>query len=80
MPIKIAKWGNSLGIRIPKHLAEEVHLQEGDEIEISTAQDKLIVTPLKRKKYTLEELLEGMGEENLHSEIDWGEAVGREQW
>ncbi|AFZ37004.1 transcriptional regulator/antitoxin, MazE [Stanieria cyanosphaera PCC 7437] len=80
MPIKIAKWGNSLGIRIPKHLAEQVQLQEGDEIEISTAEDKLIVTPLKRKKYTLEQLLEGMGEENLHSEIDWGEATGKEQW
>lgn len=80
MPIKIAKWGNSLGIRIPKHLAEQVKLQEGDEIEISTAEDKLIVTPLKRKKYTLEELLEGMEEKNLHSEIDWGETMGREQW
>lgn len=80
MSIKIAKWGNSLGIRIPKHLAEQIQLQEGDEIEISATADKLIVTPLRRKKYTLEELLEGMGENNLHSEIDWGEAMGREQW
>jgi antitoxin MazE len=80
MSIKIAKWGNSLGIRIPKHLAQKIRLQEGDEIEISTAEDKLIVTPLKRKKYTLDELLEGMGENNLHSEIDWGETMGREQW
>jgi antitoxin MazE len=80
MSIKIAKWGNSLGIRIPKQLADQVQLQEGDEIEISAAENQLIVTPLKRKKYTLEELLEGMGEDNLHSEIDWGEAMGREQW
>ncbi|VEP12093.1 antitoxin of the ChpA-ChpR toxin-antitoxin system [Hyella patelloides LEGE 07179] len=80
MSVKIAKWGNSLGIRIPKNLAEQVRLQEGDEIEISTAEERLIITPLKRKKYTLEELLEGMGEENLHSEIDWGESMGREQW
>lgn len=80
MSIKIAKWGNSLGIRIPKHLAEQVQLQEGDEIEISAADNKLIVTSLKPKKYTLDELLEGMGDEHLHSEIDWGEAMGREQW
>lgn len=57
MPIKIAKWGNSLGIRIPKHLAKQVQLQEGDEIEISAAENKLIVTPLKRKKYTLDAYL-----------------------
>jgi antitoxin MazE len=80
MSLKIAKWGNSLGIRIPKHLLEQIQLQEGDEIEISAAKDSLIVTPVKRTKYTLDELLEGMGEENLHPEIDWGEVTGREQW
>ncbi|GAB4239383.1 MAG: AbrB/MazE/SpoVT family DNA-binding domain-containing protein [Stanieria sp.] len=80
MPLKIAKWGNSLGIRIPKHLLEQIKLQEGDEIEISATEDRLIVTPVKRIKYSLEELLEGMGEENLHPEIDWGEVTGIEQW
>lgn len=33
-----------------------------------------------RRKYTLEELLEGMTAENLHPEIDWGPPVGREFW
>ena len=80
MSFKIAKWGNSLGIRIPKYLLEQIQLQEGDEIDISAENNKLIVTPLKRKKYTLDELLEGMTEKNLHSEIDWGEAVGKEPW
>lgn len=79
MTIKIARWGNSLGIRIPKHIAEQVQLNEGDEIEISTDENRLILIPQK-KKYTLEELLDGMTEEHLHSEVDWGESVGTEQW
>lgn len=79
MSIKIARWGNSLGIRIPKQIAEQVKLEEGDEIEITKEGNRLILTPQK-KKYTLEELLDGMNEEHLHSEVDWGEAMGREQW
>ena len=76
---KVSKWGNSLGIRIPKQLAEKVQLHEGEEIEIYCEDNKLILVP-KKKQYTLEQLLDGMGEEHLHSEVDWGESEGREQW
>jgi antitoxin MazE len=79
MNAKITKWGNSLGIRIPQLLAKQIELNEGDEIEISQEGCKLIITP-KAKEYTLEQLLKGMSEEHLHSEINWGEPVGREQW
>ncbi|MGL5939726.1 MAG: AbrB/MazE/SpoVT family DNA-binding domain-containing protein [Waterburya sp.] len=79
MSIKIARWGNSLGIRIPKQIVEQAQLQEGDEIEISREENRLILTPQK-KKYTLEQLLDGMNEEHLHSEVDWGEPMGKEQW
>ncbi len=79
MNIKIAKWGNSLGVRIPKSIAEESGLSDGDEIEIATEDNRIIITPQK-PRYTLEQLLEGMGEEHLHSEIDWGKPVGKEQW
>ena len=79
MKIKIAKWGNSLGIRIPKSIADESCLSEGDEIKIACQGDRIVITPQK-PKYTLEQLLEGMSEEHLHSEIDWGKPVGREYW
>ena len=79
MTIKIARWGNSLGVRIPKQIAEQAQLKEGDELEISREENRLILTPQKHK-YTLEELLDGMEEEHLHTEIDWGKAVGKEQW
>jgi len=40
---KVSRWGNSLGVRIPKHLAQDLQLQEGDEIEISQEDNKLIL-------------------------------------
>ncbi|MEM8829643.1 MAG: AbrB/MazE/SpoVT family DNA-binding domain-containing protein [Cyanobacteria bacterium P01_G01_bin.19] len=79
MNAKVSRWGNSLGVRIPKQLAEQVKLQDGEEIEIYCENNKLILVP-KKKQYTLEDLLDGMTDENLHSEVDWGDSVGREQW
>ena len=79
MNVKVAKWGNSLGIRIPKQIADDVQLTEGDEIEITAAGSQIVIKPLK-PKYTLDWLLEGMSEENLHDEVDWGKPVGKEKW
>ena len=33
----VAKWGNSLAVRLPRAVAEALQLQEGDEIEIHVA-------------------------------------------
>lgn len=76
---KICRWGNSLGIRIPKQIVEQSQLAEGDEIEIVTEGNKIVITS-RKPKYTLEQLLEGMSEEHLHSEVDWGQPEGREIW
>ena len=32
--MRIAKWGNSLAVRIPKDVAEALGLEEGDEVEL----------------------------------------------
>lgn len=32
--MKVAKWGNSLAVRIPKDVAEALGLKEGDEVEL----------------------------------------------
>lgn len=32
--MKVAKWGNSLAVRIPKDVADELGLTEGDDVEI----------------------------------------------
>lgn len=80
MSTHIGKWGNSLGLRIPGWAAAQIDLSEGDEVTLAVEGDRLVITPVRSKKYTLFELLDGMSEENLHSEIDWGEPMGREIW
>ena len=74
---KLTMWGNSLGIRLPKAITEQVNLQEGVTVSISTEGDKIILSPTK-PKYTLDELLKDVIPEKQHDELDWGEAMGEE--
>lgn len=38
--MRVAKWGNSLAVRLPAAVTEALHLKEGDEIEIHIAGTK----------------------------------------
>ena len=80
MNAKIQKWGNSLGLRIPKSFAEEAGVEEGSEVDIAVQGGKLVVTPLRQRKYDLSDLLRQVKPDNLHRPIDSGGPVGREAW
>ena len=71
MRAKIQKWGNSLAMRIPKSIAQDVGLRPDTDIEISTQEGKPCLL-LTRREYTLEELVRGITPENRHSEVDLG--------
>ena len=79
MAAQVGKWGHSLGIRIPAPIAKQVHLEEGTEITFAVVDNSLVIRP-KRNKYTLDELLEGMTNGNIHPEVDMGMPVGNEVW
>jgi antitoxin MazE len=83
MKARVQKWGNSLAVRIPKALATETGLGENTEVELTSDNGRIVVTPRKRKhkpKYTIEEMLRGITPDTLHGEIDFGPPVGREVW
>lgn len=73
----IQKWGNSLGVRLPKAFVDQLGLQDGSEIEIAV-RDGEIVLHSPRPHYTLESLLAGCTEANRPAPIEWGPDVGRE--
>jgi antitoxin MazE len=79
MRARIARWGNSLAVRIPKDCAEELGLAEGASVEIKIAGRQLVLAPMQQE-YILEELVAGITPENRHEETDWGEPVGKEVW
>ena len=80
MRTKVQKWGNSLAIRIPKSFAIEMDMDQDSPVDVSLADGKLIVSPARKMKVTLQQLLEQVTEENMHSEVDTGETVGKEVW
>jgi antitoxin MazE len=77
---KIQKWGNSLGIRIPKALAEETAVESESVVDITARNGKIIITPLVQEASSLRELLSRVTEENRHDEIERGAPAGREVW
>lgn len=80
MLTKVQKWGNSLGLRIPKSFAEEASVQEGSAVDLSVQDGQLIIRPVQPKKYELAELLAEVVAENLHGELATGAPQGRESW
>lgn len=53
---QIAKWGNSLGLRLPKAVALEAQVGEGDTVEVSVKNGAIVVRP-NRPTYSLEQLV-----------------------
>jgi antitoxin MazE len=76
----VKRWGNSLALRIPKPLAEEVGLEEDSPVELSLEEGRLIVVPIMEPRYALDILLAQVTPENLHGEVDTGQAMGGEAW
>ena len=78
MKAVIHKWGNSLGLRIPKALAGELEIHDGSSVILRVENNKIIIFP--EKKPALAEMLKNITEENLHSEVTTGSPQGNEQW
>jgi len=76
----IRKWGNSLAVRFPQSLLAQINLQVDEKVEISLDEGRIILSPVKKPKYTLDELLTQITPESLHDEIDFGKPVGKEVW
>jgi antitoxin MazE len=74
---QIVKWGNSLAVRIPKPVAEEAGVREGDPIVIEVAAGGI---SLRRKQRipTLKELVAKITPENRYEETPIGAESGKE--
>ena len=80
MRVQIQKWGNSLALRIPKPFAEEAEVREGTVVDLSLTGGKLVAVPDIKRRVTLRQLLSRVTKDNLHKEVDFGSAAGREAW
>ena len=79
LQLQIGKWGNSLGIRLPKSILEVLGLGEKDKIKCSIEDGKLVLEPvIPMKKYALQDLLAQVKEPG--QEVSWGKTEGEEVW
>ncbi len=82
MTTTVQKWGNSQGLRIPKHLMREARLAVGDEVDVVLQDGALLVRPRKqvRGRYDLRALVARIPKGYRPMEVDWGKPQGREVW
>lgn len=80
MRIKIQKWGNSLALRIPKAFAFQPKIREDEFVNLTLEKNKIFIEPVTEETYSLKELVSGIDNSNLHSEVASGKAVGNELW
>ena len=74
---QVTKWGNSLAIRIPKAMAEQLSLVEDSAVDIEIRNGAIMILP-QRREYSLEELVSQITPENRVEEISFGPPVGAE--
>ncbi|NEO87444.1 MAG: AbrB/MazE/SpoVT family DNA-binding domain-containing protein [Spirulina sp. SIO3F2] len=76
----VKKWGNSLAIRLPKPLAEQLGIVQESVVDLTLKGNTLSIQLAEPPEYTLDELLAGITDENLHEAVDVEDGVGLEVW
>ncbi len=81
MTAKISKWGNSQGLRMPKDIMDSLHLQVGDNVNITMIDGKVILEPIKKEilNYDLNELISKIPSDYKAIE-EFDTIVGKEEW
>ena len=80
MQSKVQLWGNSLALRIPKYIANQIKIDNGSKVDVQLEEEKIIIRPISDDQETLNQLLAKINNDNTHSEEDFSEPVGGEIW
>lgn len=75
--MQVTKWGNSLGVRLPHALANEIGIDDGQKVNIVARGNALIIEPVA-PRYRLEDLLANVTPDAMRTAFDWGPDLGRE--
>ncbi len=78
MITRIHKWGNSLGLRIPRSFAREARVESGSPVDLVVKGGKLVISPVRGARYELAQLLRKVHSGNLHRSEDFGPPRGKE--
>ena len=80
--ITVGRWGKNLAIRFPGEIASAAGIREGEQVEIATRGDEIVIRRLA-PRFTLEELFRGRSAAEWRADyagaFDWGAEFGRER-
>ena len=74
----IKKWGNSPALRLNAAVMKSAQLNIDQLVSVKVQKGRLVIEPLAKQEYPLDELLSGITAKNLHGEVDFGGPVGKE--
>lgn len=78
MKAQVGKWGNSLGIRVPKNFENKMNIRNGSCVNMELQDNRLIIS---YEDTELDFLVNQITEDNRHSEVfDNDDFVGKEVW
>lgn len=80
MEVRIQKWGNSAGIRIPSSILKSLKIKTNDVLNIEQQEDKIVISIPKKRKISLEERFKNYNGANLAKDFSWDDFMGREIW
>lgn len=80
MEVKLQKWGNSSGIRIPSNVLKDLNLKNDDLIELTKVNQQLVMKKIKKKKLTFDERIANCPNKGIVESFDWGKPKGKEIW
>ena len=74
---QICKWASSLTLRSHKPIVGQWGVHEGSAAEMDSRGNKVV---MRKRTYSLADMLATVTDENLHPEVDTGSARGNEAW
>ncbi len=80
MVAKVQRWGNSQGLRLPKHVLETANISVGDDVEVIPQEGQIIIKKVSKRKFDLAEMVSRMPRNYKAREESFGKSVGREEW
>jgi len=80
MKVIIKKWGNSAAVRIPATIMAAAHIDLDQVVEVREEQGRIVIEPVRRNAYKLDDLLGSITGKNLHQPVAMGASVGKEIW
>lgn len=76
--LKITKWGNSQGIRLPMAVMELLSLKTGDELQMTVESNSITLTPNKKRRMSIAKRFANYEGPTQQEEIWSDEVVGKE--